>query len=462
MNCFPDSGCGVIVTPNSTTMATNAYSDDSSDDENFHYLLASGIVPFVATTDAGSKKPGSQLGKMGNTAREFDEALHRLNRDYFDESPKYGRSHFERRFRVPPSVFNRIEEALTGSGIFVQKRDALNKDGIHPRLRITAALRMLAYGSAADAHDEYLQMSDDSVLLSLKSFCEGIIQNFGEEYMRAPNEEDLKRIMHINAARGFPGCVGSIDCQHYEWKNCPVAWAGQFKGKEKKPTIVLEAISDGELWIWHYFFGSPGSLNDINVLDHSTTVGAILAGKFPPDVKFVVNFVEYSLPYYLADRIYPNWRLFVKTITEGETPEERLFASAQEAIRKDVERAFGVLVARFHILARPSRLWYRRDIDNVMKACVIIHNMVVEARRDTYASGMAALGLFRDASELFQTTNTFKWQSRVSLESALGTPMSDSMWASKVMEREERITSTVDHFALKRDLIARVWKEHRI
>lgn len=82
-----------------------------------------------------------------------------------------------------------------------------------------------------------------------------------------------------------------------------MAWAGQFRGKEKQQTVVLEAISDGELWIWHYFFGSPGSLNDINILDHSTTMGAMLAGKFPPDVKFTVNGKDYYLPYYLRGEV---------------------------------------------------------------------------------------------------------------------------------------------------------------
>ena len=34
---------------------------------------------------------------------------------------------------------------------------------------------------------------------------------------------------------------------------------------------------------------------------------------------------------------------------------EKYFASAQEALRKDVERAFGVLQARFAVTARPSK-----------------------------------------------------------------------------------------------------------
>ena len=53
--------------------------------------------------------------------------------------------------------------------------------------------------------------------------------------------------------------------------------------------MVLEPISDGDLWIWNYVFGSAGSMNDINVLDHSTTMGSMLAGMFPPDVRLEVN-----------------------------------------------------------------------------------------------------------------------------------------------------------------------------
>lgn len=70
--------------------------------------------------------------------------------------------------------------------------------------------------------------------------------------------------------------------------------------------MVLEAIRECDLGIWHYSLGSSRSLNDINGLDHSTTIGAILAGKFPPDLKFNVDCVEYCLLYDHADCIYQN------------------------------------------------------------------------------------------------------------------------------------------------------------
>lgn len=44
------------------------------------------------------------------------------------------------------------------------------------------------------------------------------------------------------------------------------AWAGQFSGKEGCPTVVLEAVADQDLWVWHANFGTPGVHNDISVL----------------------------------------------------------------------------------------------------------------------------------------------------------------------------------------------------
>jgi hypothetical protein len=39
-----------------------------------------------------------------------------------------------------------------------------------------------------------------------------------------------------------------------------------FTGRGKHPTIILEAVASFDLWIWHTYFGMPGSCNDINVL----------------------------------------------------------------------------------------------------------------------------------------------------------------------------------------------------
>jgi hypothetical protein len=48
---------------------------------------------------------------------------------------------------------------------------------------------------------------------------------------------------------------------HWKWKNCPTAYQGTYCGHVKEPTIILEAVASHDLWIWHAFFGLPGSLN---------------------------------------------------------------------------------------------------------------------------------------------------------------------------------------------------------
>ena len=94
--------------------------------------------------------------------------------------------------------------------------------------------------------------------------------------------------------------------------------------------------------------------------------------------------------YYLADGIYPEWAVFVKTISLPITEKDKLFAQQQESKRKDIERAFGVLRSRFCILKRPARLYDRGHLEKVVLACIILHNMIVEDEktdRDGSGSG---------------------------------------------------------------------------
>ena len=100
---------------------------------------------------------------------------------------------------------------------------------------------------------------------------------------------------------------------HWKWKNCPSKWKGQYIGHTCDPTIILEIVASYVLWIWHAFFGLPGSQNDINVLERSSVFSELAEGRAPP-VNYLINGNDYSMGYYLADGIYPSWATFVKTI----------------------------------------------------------------------------------------------------------------------------------------------------
>ncbi|XP_047952863.1 uncharacterized protein LOC125198588 [Salvia hispanica] len=58
---------------------------------------------------------------------------------------------------------------------------------------------------------------------------------------------------------------------------------------------------------------------------------------------------------------------------------------AQESARNDVERAFGVLQSRFALVKGPTRFFYQGDIADIMYACIIMHNMIIDDEYDGYA-----------------------------------------------------------------------------
>jgi hypothetical protein len=149
----------------------------------------------------------------------------------------------------------------------------------------------------------------------------------------------------------------------------------------KEPTIVLEAVASTDLWIWHAFFGLPGSFNDINVLHRSHLFDRLAQGE-APSVNYTINGHNYDKGFYLADGIYPNWSTFVKTIKAPANLKDKNYSAAQESQRKDVERAFGVLQARFAIVRGPARFWDKATLTDIMNACIIMHNMIIEDEHD--------------------------------------------------------------------------------
>ena len=109
------------------------------------------------------------------------------------------------------------------------------------------------------------------------------------------------------------------------------------------------------------------------------------------------------------------------------------------ANRKDVERAFGVLQARFAIVRGPARFFHSEVLQDIMKACVILHNMIIEDDRDVNEAVELDYEQIDDNLTMQlsrEHTNTF----------------------TKFIETHQCIRDHKNHFQLQIDLIEHFWQ----
>ncbi|XP_074293680.1 uncharacterized protein LOC141620807 [Silene latifolia] len=443
------------------TPAQEAMIEDLTEKKNMIYNSTKSITYiFLSTKNMSDSENETNLNDYNTISfdqrmRDFYERYYERNReeghirlfkDYFHDNPVYPDHIFRHRFRMRKPLFLRIVEAVTASDTFFQPGpNGSGREGHSALQKCTAAIRVLAYGSACDAVDEYLRMSTAQTSKYITKFVDSVITQFGNQYLRRPNGQDVARLLHVGEERGFPGMMGSIDCMHWQWKNCPTAWQGQYAGRSGKATIILEAVASYDLWIWHAFFGTPSSLNDINVLHRSPVFDDIFEGR-ALKVNYYVNGNQYNMGYYLSDGIYPAWASFVKSIRTSVLQKHKLFAHHQEAVRKDVERAFGVLQARFAFIKKPSLVWDPNLMGKIIMACIIMHNMIVEDERDTYLNQYDSTDFDgEDLDDDNSQPSTYSTQRIASL--------------STYMNNQSRLQNRETHNALKRDLIEHIWQK---
>lgn len=420
--------------------------EDRDADEEEEQMLAAAVCMLNQSRQHHRRAP--------NMDRRRESRGKNLLEDYFIPNSLYPASKFRERYRMQPHLFQKIMHDICNyDTYFTQKHDAVGVLGLIPEQKLTAALRMLAYGASAEQVDEIARMGKSTILECLVRFCDAVENLYMREYLRKPTPRDLQRLLKKGEDRGFPGMIGSIDCMHWQWKNCPTAWQGEYGNRKGQKSIILEAVASFDTWVWHAFFGVAGSQNDLNVLGQSPVFDEVLRGH-SPQVTYQINNTVYSGAYYLADGIYPRWTTFVKTISNPQSEKERNFASFQEGYRKDVERCFGILQARWAIIRGAARMLDEEVLRSIMMTCIILHNMIVEDEYDY------------DAPEVFEPDpmNTALTRIYERPMGPNGLPMEpepllrDGQFNNPMIDRYEEMQSSYVHERRQMDLIEYLWE----
>ncbi|CAH1444230.1 unnamed protein product [Lactuca virosa] len=234
----------------------------------------------------------------------------------------------------------------------------------------------------------------------------------------------------------FPGMLRSLDCLHWAWACSPNPHKGQYtRGDHGYPTVILEAVASQDMWICHAFFGSVGSLNDINVLNMSPLLDDMYNGT-APDSSFQVAGTSYRNRYYLVDGIYLEHAYFVKSLSCLNDWKRLKFKRAQERARNDVERAFGALKKRWHILKYLASYMEEKKMSEVMYTCIILHNMILEDEGNTICE--------YNENEIVPPTQAFE------------------VGSAEYTSRRALVNDVGTHHVLRRDLMERIWNVNHI
>ncbi|KAG5065843.1 hypothetical protein JHK86_009574 [Glycine max] len=158
------------------------------------------------------------------------------------------------------------------------------------------------------------------------------------------------------------------------------------KGDHHNPTIIIEVVTSQDLWIRHAFFGTAGSNNDITVLNGSNVFDEVLSGRAPA-MQFTVNRTQYNMRYYLADDIYPDFVTF-----------------------------------------------------NIIYACIILYNMIVEDKPDTYQNNIDYNSVGNNMSTLIGAHPSMR---------------------STYFQRRAEVHYKQRHHQLQADLVEYIWEHFR-
>eukprot|EP00170_Pyropia_yezoensis_P003756 contig_15772_g3767 len=217
-------------------------------------------------------------------------------------------------------VFVRLYRALCERPWWKQSINATGRLQSHPPQKLVGAFRVLAYEEATDRADEYCRVSASTIELAVKRLLTFLVDEYGPIFLHPLNDAELAIMLQRNAARGMPGCIGSLDSSQWDWKNCPKGQAGLYQNRKGRRAVVLGTACDEDLYIWHLFVGCSGSMDDLNVMQQSPLFHAVTAGHWPARNELLSDSGKTrTLLYYMVDGMYPSYDFFISSYSNANT-----------------------------------------------------------------------------------------------------------------------------------------------
>ena len=284
-------------------------------------------------------------------------------------------SKFINRFRVSRALFDKILDMIRCD---ITHKVTTANNTIPASKRIAITLRYIASGDNLNTLSDLFGVGDSTIHAVIKEVVYAIANcKTLQDLVKFPSTElefhELsKRLFDMFQ---FPNVIGAVDDTHIPIVK-PLSHndPSSYFDYKKNYSIHLQAVCDADTKILFYHIGAPGKNNDGGVMELSGLKNMLLCGRIP-DKYHMVGDPAFPLHTNLLTR-FPGIEL--------EDYQSR-YNWRQSRCRMVVESLFGRLKGRFRVLLYPMPFKSLDMVNKVIKACLLLHNFIVNENDDISA-----------------------------------------------------------------------------
>ena len=284
-------------------------------------------------------------------------------------------AYWKEHFRMRKETFLQLVELVTPR---IFKHNTHLREAIPVHKRVAIALWRLAVGSSFRAIAAYFDVGKSTCVKITKEFCQAL-NRLSRNYIQFPvgSDETARAIALFQDDCRFPHAIGAVDGTHIEI----IAPKEPFDyfDRHHRYSVIMQAVVGTNLKFLDTAIGYPGSMHDARVFRSTEIFMKAQNDEILIEPLAAINGTQVR-PLVLGDGAYPLLPWLMKPYPNAAilNRSQRRFNRTLSSARSTVERAFGILKARWRILLKKLDNRFE-NIPEVILACCILHNLCQQA-----------------------------------------------------------------------------------
>ena len=282
----------------------------------------------------------------------------RVFRDRLNPLENYNDDELRHRFRLPRSL---ILDICTIVSADIQ-RGTCRSQALPVQLMVCCVLRFLATGAIYSVLGDGVRISKSSVFRSILAVCD-ILAHHVRDFVKFPSSAYEVRMVKTGFFEEFrfPNVIGAIDGTHIPIEP-PKDREYLYVNRKGFHSLNIQIVVDSKMKILSLVDGYPGRSHDSYIFECSYLAMKLRQKQIPGD------------GWLLGDSGDPQRIYLMTPVANPRTREEIAYNTCHARARSIVERAIGLLKARFRCLSRTSGAVRIRNLERVtnIKSAVIL------------------------------------------------------------------------------------------